>query len=91
MIDHNKYNQLDKLAKTLLSSGLVSSSAEAMKKAKEILKLKPEKEKIDIATLPKIEDIKAADSGKVDKSLKELMEKDAGKVYNNKPHSSEKK
>ena len=91
MIDHNKYNQLDKLAKTLLSSGLVSNSADAMKRAKEILKVKPEKEKIDIASLPKVDDIKAADSDNVDKTLKELMEEDAGKVYNSKQAPSEKK
>jgi len=94
MIDQKKYDQLEKLASTLLKSGLASSSAEAMKRAKEILKIKPEKEKIDIENLPKIDDITAVDkeSGELekDKSLKELLEEDAEKIYNNRQHTPDK-
>ncbi|MBS3132879.1 hypothetical protein J4470_01975 [Candidatus Woesearchaeota archaeon] len=93
MTDRAKYDHLEKLARTLLKSGLASNSAEAMKRAREILKIKPEKEKINIESLPKIDEIKAADSKhagelETDRSLRELLEEDAEKIYNNKNSGS---
>ena len=83
--------QLEKLARTLLNSGLALNSAEAMKKAKEILKVAPKEEKVDIEKLPKIGDLKAVSKISLgisdldkDKSLKEVVEEDAEKIYNNK-------
>ena len=84
------YKQLEKLAKTLLNSGLASNSAEAMKKSKEILKV-GDKEEIDIEKLPKIEDVEAVRTSDndfdKDKSLKEVVEEDAEKIYNKQKNS----
>lgn len=76
---------LAKLARTLINSGLESDPGEAMKKAREMLKIKdPEPDK---NRLPKIEDIEAA--GKTnelrDGSLKDLVEEDAEMIYGKQP------
>ena len=77
---------LSKLAKTLVNSGLASDSEDALKKAKEILRIKDVEP--DKSTLPKIEDIQAA--GKTpeasgDGSLKEIVEEDAKTIYGKRP------
>ncbi|MAG15908.1 hypothetical protein CMO88_02505 [Candidatus Woesearchaeota archaeon] len=83
--------QLSKLARTLLKSGLVSNYAEAMKKAKELLKVKTREESVDVKTLPKIEDIEEINIASVDlnkdKSLKEMVEEDAKKIYGKQQNS----
>ena len=87
----NVQEQLEKLARTLVNSGLASTPGAAMKKAREMLKVKePEvQEKVDITTLPKIDDIKTVKASMSvgisdldkDKTLKEVIEEDAKKMY----------
>ncbi|MBI2664283.1 hypothetical protein HYX10_02980 [Candidatus Woesearchaeota archaeon] len=77
-------NQVDKLAKTLVSTGLAMNYAEALSKAREMLKVKEQAD--DITKLPKIEEI--AEAGEMEKTLKELVEEDAEKIYNKKPTSN---
>jgi len=83
-----KSDQLNKLAKTLENSGLAANPADAMKRAKDILKIRDPVKKaveVDPASLPKIDDIKAVEnpSSDVDKdsNLKDLIEEDASKIY----------
>ena len=77
MIEH-----LDKLAQTLINSGLASDPVEAMKKARQMLKIKdPEPDK---SRLPKIEDIQNAGKApemRGDGSLRDLVEEDAERIY----------
>jgi len=76
-----KQEQLQKLVKTLVNSGLASNPSEAMKKAKEMLNIE-DKEVIDISKLPKLEEIEnTTQQFDKEKTLKELMEEDAEKVY----------
>ena len=85
-----KYEQLDKLVRTLLVSGLESTSANAMKKAKEMLKITDPPQKIDATKLPKVDDLTPVtySSGisdlDSDKTLKEVVEEDAKKIYDKK-------
>lgn len=93
-MSRSKQEQLEKLARTLVSSGLAFSLSEAMKKAREILKIPEElkkEEPVDVNSLPKVDDIspveqKAQYSVGVsdidrDKTLKEVLEEDAKKIY----------
>ena len=96
----NTQEQLEKLARTLVNSGLVSTPGAAMKKAREMLKVKePEiQEKVDITTLPKIDDIKTVKASisvgvsdlDKDKTLKEVIEEDAKKIYDKQSESDNK-
>ncbi len=96
-MSHPKEGQLDKLARTLINSGLAFGLSEAMKKAREILKIPEEpvkEEPVDVKSLPKVDDISPV--GKTahysvgvsdiesDKTLKEILEEDAEKVYEKK-------
>ena len=77
-------HQLDKLARTLINSGLASTPADAMKKAKDILKV-DDTEPVDKAKLPKIEDIEPVPPSsrtKLDHTHKEVVDEDAEKIYN---------
>ena len=73
---------LDKLAQTLINSGLASDPVEAMKKARQMLKIKdPE---LDKSRLPKIEDIQNAGKApemRGDGSLRDVVEEDAERIY----------
>lgn len=90
----SKQEQLEKLARTLVNSGLAFSLSEAMKKAREILKIpeEPKKEEpVDVKSLPKVDDICPAEKMAQfsvgvsdidrDKTLKEVLEEDAKKIY----------
>ncbi len=93
-MSHSKEEQLGKLARTLVNSGLAFTLSEAMKKAREILKIPEEpakEEPVDVSTLPKVDDISpvekttkysvGASDIDTDKTLKEVLEEDAEKIY----------
>jgi hypothetical protein len=85
-MNNAKIEQLRKLARTLVSSGLAPSQAEAIRQAKDMLKMNdvklPEdspKQKPEPATLPRVDQL----DGASDESMKDVMEEDADSVYNN--------
>ena len=88
----NTLEQVEKLAKTLIKSGLESNPAEATKKAREMLNVTHKEEPVDIGKLPKLEDMKPVSKTQVDlnkdKSLKDMIEEDAEKIYNKQKTSS---
>ncbi len=99
-MSHPKKEQLEKLARTLINSGLAFGLSEAMKKAREILKIPEEpikEEPVDVRSLPKVDDISSVERTAQysvgvsdidsDKTLKEILEEDAEKVYEKKEDS----
>lgn len=93
-MSRSKEEQLEKLARTLVSSGLAFSLSEAIKKAREILKIpeEPKKEEpVDVNSLPKVDDISPVEKTAQysvgisdidrDKTLKEVLEEDAKEIY----------
>ncbi len=100
-MSHPKEEQLEKLARTLIKSGLAFGLSEAMKRAREILKIPEEpvkEEPVDVKSLPKVDDISPVEKtvqysvGVIDidsdKTLKEILNEDAEKVYEKKDNSS---
>jgi hypothetical protein len=80
----NPEEQLHKLAKTLVASGLTSSVAEAMKKAREILKVRePQPEQtVSSDNLPKVEEISSMrQQAAEDEAVQEILEEDSEKIY----------
>ncbi len=93
-MNRSKEEQLEKLAITLVNSGLVFGRSEAMKKAREILKLPEEpakEEPVDVSGLPNIDEICPVEKTASysigvsdldrDKTLKDVLEEDAKKIY----------
>jgi Arc/MetJ-type ribon-helix-helix transcriptional regulator len=85
-MNNAKIEQLRKLARTLVSSGLAPSQSEAIRQAKDMLKMNdvklPEdspKKQAEPATLPRVDQL----DGAPDDSMKDVMEEDADSVYNN--------
>lgn len=86
--------QLDKLARTLVKSSLASSYREALKRAREMLKIPeepqaeaPEPNPGELPTVGEIEEVPISlgiDFEK-DKTLKEVLEEDAKTIYGKEP------
>ena len=90
MTPQQQEEQLQKLAKTLVNSALCHSMPEALKRAREILKIPEEKkpEPENNGKLPNIEEIEAVkDAPEPEQNLKELMEEDAERIYRQKKNS----
>ncbi len=93
-MSHPKEEQLEKLARTLINSGLAFGLTEAMKRAREILKIPEEPVKeapVDVKSLPKVDDLSPVEKTAQysvgvsdidsDKTLKEILDEDAERVY----------
>ena len=83
-----KEEQVQKLAKTLVRSGIAGDYGEALKNARSILKVpepaqKKEEGPVDPSSLPKLDDIAPAPAAGFDgdASLKDVVEEDAGSIY----------
>ncbi len=101
-MNRSKEEQLEKLAVTLVNSGLVFGRSEAMKRAREILKIPEEpakEEPVDVSGLPNVDELCPVEKSVCysvgisdidrDKALKEVLEEDAEKIYG-KPAGSDK-
>ncbi|MBI2137457.1 hypothetical protein HYU12_02980 [Candidatus Woesearchaeota archaeon] len=88
MTPQQQEEQLQKLAKTLVNSALCHSMPEALKRAREILKIPEEKktEPENNGKLPNIEELEAV-KDEPEQNLKELMEEDAERIYRQKKNN----
>ena len=81
----DKTEQVHKLAKTLVNSGLASNLKSGMEKAKQMLKIEDDE---DLSKLPKAEELSEVtlhDMGADgDKALRQLLDEEADRVYNGK-------
>ena len=86
-----KEKQVQKLARTLVRTGMARDHANALKSARSILKVpepaeKKKDEPVDPSSLPTLEDISPA-RGRAgseldrDRALKDVVEEDAGRIY----------
>ena|SRR3989338_4414593 len=102
-MNRSKDEQLEKLARTLVNSGLAFSLSEALKKAREILKIPEEpakEEPVDVSSLPKVDELTPVEKTAKysvgvsdidnDKTLKEVLEEDAEKIYDGQGDSDKK-
>lgn len=100
-MSHSKEGQIEKLARTLVNSGLAFNLSEAVKRAKEMLKIPEEplkEEHVDVKSLPKVDDISPVEkTGRysigvsdidTDKTLKEVLDEDAERIYEKQQNSS---